>query len=63
MACKSGPLISPHMFRRFMLEPYKRLTGFIRDHGIDLIFVDSDGNICGEYSNFLHAGSLQGDIR
>ena len=44
MAYKAGPLISPQMFRRFMLEPYRRLTGFIRDHGIDLIFVDSDGD-------------------
>jgi uroporphyrinogen-III decarboxylase len=43
MAYKTAPLISPQMFRRFMLAPYKRLTGFIRDHGIDLIFVDSDG--------------------
>lgn len=43
MAYKTGPLISPEMFRRFMLEPYKKLTGFIRDHGVDLIFVDSDG--------------------
>jgi len=43
MAYKSGPLISPEMFRRFMLEPYKKLTGFIRDHGVELIIVDSDG--------------------
>lgn len=43
MACKTGPLISPEMFQRFMLDPYKKLTGFIRDHGVDLIFVDSDG--------------------
>jgi hypothetical protein len=44
MAYKNGPLISPRMFRQFMLQPYKKLTGFIRDHGIKLIFVDSDGD-------------------
>ncbi|TFH05378.1 MAG: hypothetical protein E4H09_02090 [Spirochaetales bacterium] len=44
MAYKTGPLISPEMFRRFMLEPYKKLTGFIKAHGVDLIIVDSDGN-------------------
>jgi hypothetical protein len=44
MAYKAGPLISPRMFRQFMLERYKRLTGFIRQHGVDLIFVDSDGD-------------------
>jgi uroporphyrinogen decarboxylase len=43
MAYKNGPLISPRMFRQFMLQPYKKLTGFIRDHGVKLIFVDSDG--------------------
>ena len=47
MAYKAGPLISPRMFRQFMLEPYKKLTGFIRDHGVDLIFVDSDGDFLG----------------
>ncbi len=43
MAYVGGPLISPRMFREFMLEPYKVLTSCIRQHGIDLIFVDSDG--------------------
>ena len=36
-----------------MLEPYKRLTGFIRDHGVDLIFVDSD--FLPETDQFLRA--------
>ncbi len=44
MSYKSGPMMSPTMFRRFMLEPYRKLTGFIRDRSIDLIFVDSDGH-------------------
>ena len=44
MAYKTGPMISPEMFRRFMMEPYKKLTGFIRDRGVDLIILDSDGD-------------------
>lgn len=44
MAYKTGPLISPAMFGQFMLAPYRKLTGFIRDHGVDLLFVDSDGD-------------------
>jgi len=44
MAYKTAPMISTAMFRQFMLAPYKRLTGFIRDRGVDLIFVDSDGH-------------------
>ncbi len=44
MAYKSGPIISPKMFRQFMLEPYKKITSLFHDHGIHLIFVDSDGD-------------------
>ena len=43
MAYKAGPLISPHMFRRFMLEPYVRLTSLFHEHGDHLILVDCDG--------------------
>lgn len=44
MAYKSGPLISPKLFREFMLPHYKRITSFLRKYGIDIFFVDSDGN-------------------
>lgn len=44
MAYKSGPIISPKMFREFMLEPYKKITSCLHDHGVHLIFVDSDGD-------------------
>ncbi len=45
MAYKSGPLISPAMFKKFMVPRYKKVTEFIHSHGIDVIHVDSDGNI------------------
>jgi uroporphyrinogen decarboxylase len=45
MAYRNGPLISPAMFREFMLPYYKRMTGFLRDHGVDIVIVDSDGNM------------------
>jgi uroporphyrinogen-III decarboxylase len=44
MAYKTGPHLSPAMFRRFMLKPYQKITSCLRDHGVDLIFVDCDGN-------------------
>ncbi len=44
MAYKAGPHISPRMFREFMLEPYKKVTSEFHAHGVDLIFVDSDGD-------------------
>jgi hypothetical protein len=44
MAGKAGPLCSPKMYRRFMLEPLKRVTAMLHSRGIDTIIVDSDGN-------------------
>lgn len=44
LAFKTGPLISPDMFRRFMLPAYKKVTSLLKDHGVDIILVDSDGN-------------------
>jgi uroporphyrinogen-III decarboxylase len=45
MAGRNGPLISPAMFREFMMPYYKRFTAFCRDHGVGTIWVDSDGDI------------------
>jgi uroporphyrinogen decarboxylase len=43
-AYKGGPLISPKIFKTFLLPPYRRVNDFLRAHGIDVIFQDSDGN-------------------
>jgi len=45
MAMKTGPLISPRLFREFMMEPLKRVTTTLNEHGIKVIMVDSDGNV------------------
>ncbi len=45
MAYTHGSLISPEMFRQFMMPNYRKVTDFIRSHGIDIIGVDSDGNV------------------
>ncbi len=45
MCYKGGPLISPAMFREFILPGYKKLTSFLRDHGVTLVQVDSDGDV------------------
>jgi uroporphyrinogen decarboxylase len=45
MAYKSGPMISPAMFKRFMIPRYKKICDYLRSQGIDIIHVDSDGNI------------------
>jgi len=56
MAYRNGPLISPKMFREFMLPRYKKVTSFIRGKGIDLIMVDTDGNHEALMPLFLEGG-------
>ena len=45
MCYKTGPLLSPGMFRSFMLPCYRKVTSFLEAHGIALSWVDCDGNI------------------
>lgn len=45
MCYNAGPLISPAMFREFMLPNYKKVTSFLAEHGVELSWVDCDGNI------------------
>lgn len=56
MGMKQAPLCSPRHFREFMLPSYKKVTQFLRDHGIDIILVDSDGNINSLIPLFLESG-------
>jgi uroporphyrinogen decarboxylase len=56
MAYRSGPLISPEMFREFMLPPYQRLTSFLREMGVQVALVDTDGKIDKLIPLFLEAG-------
>ena len=44
MCFKTGPLLSPEMFRRYLVPRYQRFTQALRDAGIDIIMVDSDGD-------------------
>jgi uroporphyrinogen decarboxylase len=44
MCYKKGPLISPKLFRQFLLPRYQRLTTALRDGGCPHIMVDSDGD-------------------
>jgi uroporphyrinogen decarboxylase len=45
MASKHGSIISPTTFREFMKPQYEKIADFARSHGIEVILVDSDGNI------------------
>ena len=43
-AFKTGPLISPPLFREFLAPRYRRLMEFLRGGGIEITWFDSDGN-------------------
>ncbi len=44
MCFKSGPLLSPEHFRKWMVPQYQKITSLLRKHGVDIILVDCDGN-------------------
>jgi uroporphyrinogen decarboxylase len=56
MAYRSGPLISPEMFREFMLPPYRRVTSFLKESGVKVVLVDNDGNLEKLIPLFLESG-------
>ncbi len=56
MAYHTASLISPAMFREFMLPCYRRVTDFIRSHGVEVISVDSDGHVAELIPLWLEGG-------
>ena len=56
MAYNKGPLMSPAMYRKFILPFYRRITAFLADNGIDIVIVDSDGNVNELMEAFIESG-------
>jgi uroporphyrinogen decarboxylase len=56
MAFKNGPLISPELFREFMLPYYREFIAHCRALGIKHFMVDSDGNNDVLIPLFIEAG-------
>jgi len=56
LAGKGGPLISPALFRRFLLPSYQRITARLRQAGIKHILYDSDGEVWALVPLLLEAG-------
>ena len=44
MAMKTGPLLSPELYREYILPHMTRLVEFHKSHGVKYAIVDSDGN-------------------
>jgi len=56
MSYKSGSMVSPGIFRRFLLPVYKRINAFFRAKGIDIVLLDTDGSVWGLIPLFLEGG-------
>ncbi|HOF88376.1 MAG TPA: uroporphyrinogen decarboxylase family protein [Armatimonadota bacterium] len=56
IAYKTGPLISPAMFREFILPRDRRVMALARSLGVDLTWYDSDGDIRLFIPDYLEAG-------
>jgi uroporphyrinogen decarboxylase len=56
MAYRNAPMISPAMFKEFMLPYYKEVIDCARSLGIEIFEVDSDGNIDPLIPLFIEAG-------
>jgi len=51
-----GCMLSDEIMREFMLPYYKRMTDFLKGHGVNLIFVDTDGDCIKIIPFFIEAG-------
>lgn len=56
IACKNGPLMSTEMFRRLILPRYRKAMDAAHEHGIDLTWYDSDGDLREFIPDYLSVG-------
>ncbi len=56
MAYRNGPLISIELFKEFMVPRYEIVCEYLRSRGVDLICVDSDGDVRALIPYWLRAG-------
>jgi uroporphyrinogen decarboxylase len=56
MCYNSGPLISPKLFEEYMVPQYKKITSVLWDHGVDIHYLDCDGDITKLVPLWLDAG-------
>ncbi|HTL52365.1 MAG TPA: uroporphyrinogen decarboxylase family protein [Planctomycetota bacterium] len=56
MCYNAGPLLSPKHFKEILVPQYKRITKMLNKYGVDIIFVDSDGDISKLAGLWMEAG-------
>lgn len=45
MCYRAGPLISPKHFKKYLMPHYRRISDLVRGYGVDVLWLDCDGNI------------------
>ena len=45
IAFKAGPIVSPRWFKRVITPRYKRIHNKLKEHGIDIWWIDCDGDV------------------
>jgi uroporphyrinogen decarboxylase len=53
----TGSMVSPQLIREFMVPYYKRFTSFLKSRGVNIIFVDTDGDCMDLIPLFMEAGA------
>ena len=53
----SGCMLPMKIMREFMLPYYQRMTSFLKDHGVNVIFVDTDGDCWDIIPFFIECGA------
>lgn len=56
MSYKTGPLISPDIFKKFFSPHYIKYVDYLKKNGVELVIVDTDGNFEKLIPLFLEAG-------
>ena len=57
MAYNHGSLVSPQIFREFMMPYYHELIAYLRSKGIQKVLIDSDGNTVALTDLLVEAGA------
>ncbi len=56
MCYRAGPLLSPRIFKETLVPHYRRITQLLKEHGVDVVVVDCDGDITKLLPLWLEAG-------
>lgn len=56
MAYNAGPLLSPRHFKQYLVPHYRRIVDLLHQHGVDVVWVDCDGDIAKLVPLWLEAG-------